>query len=54
MILGRNVSVHSDPPEGGEGETLARGRCLGIEMDLSLRIEGSAEPVASGRLILED
>jgi BirA family biotin operon repressor/biotin-[acetyl-CoA-carboxylase] ligase len=54
VILGRTVRVLSDPAEGGVGELLARGRVLDIEKDLALRLEGRAEPVASGRLVLED
>lgn len=54
VILGRRVRVVADARDGGGGETLARGRVLEIGEDLRLRLEGSAEPVTHGRLVLEE
>jgi hypothetical protein len=54
VIVGRMARILSDPVGGGEGELLARGRVLEIGEDLSLRVEGYAEPVSHGRFVLED
>ncbi len=57
-VVGRRVRIY---PEGlDEGDpagwppALAEGRVLGIGPDLALRLEGRAEPVDRGRLVLLD
>lgn len=52
-VLGRNVSVHSDPLQGPSVE-LARGRVEYIGDRLELYLEGRIEPVVRGRLRLLD
>ena len=51
VVLGKEVIIRSDPVDG-EPEDIARGKVLEIGQNLELFIEGRAEPVRCGRLIL--
>ncbi len=52
-VLGRKVSIHSDPLQGRSVE-LARGRVERIGDQLELYLQGQGEPVFRGRLRLLD
>ncbi len=52
-VLGRNVSIHSDPVQGRSVE-LVRGRVERIGDQLELHLKGKVEPIVRGRLRLLD
>lgn len=54
-FLGRNVVIWPDGKDPDSGVSpLAHGRVEELRPDLSLRISGCAEPVASGRMVLHE
>jgi len=53
LVLGRRVSVRGETSEEG-AEEIATGRVTGIGDGLELHLEGVAEPVTKGRLVLLD
>jgi BirA family biotin operon repressor/biotin-[acetyl-CoA-carboxylase] ligase len=50
LVVGREVAVYSGPD--GADRVIARGRVVGLDDDLGLLIEGRAEPVTNGRVVL--
>jgi len=54
-IIGRDVEIWEETAgEQEDAERLATGRVADIQPDLSLRLDGVAEPVRRGRLIFAD
>lgn len=58
IVLGRQVRVYDEtfgepPLDQAWPEPLARGTVVGVGTDLSLRLQGRAEPVTRGRLAFE-
>lgn len=51
-FLGRRVTIW--PPEDEAGPPIARGRVRALHDDLSLDVDGAAEPVRRGRMTLDD
>lgn len=51
MIIGREVKIVSDPPDGSGGEVI-RGKVVEIGQNLELYLEGRDVPITRGRLVL--
>jgi hypothetical protein len=54
-VIGREVEIWEETAgECDDAKLIARGRVTDILPDLSLRLDGVAEPVGRGRLIFAD
>jgi BirA family biotin operon repressor/biotin-[acetyl-CoA-carboxylase] ligase len=52
VLVGEEVAVVDEAADAaGAAPVIARGRVLGIDTDLALRLEGRAEPVRRGRVV---